>query len=85
MLCEAEIGEFEARTERSATVKIGYVTERPYRWVPEDEVFKNNAFFAAPNQFFDREKAADGYNYSPLVSGRSRAGTARIRQRTRPT
>jgi alkanesulfonate monooxygenase SsuD/methylene tetrahydromethanopterin reductase-like flavin-dependent oxidoreductase (luciferase family) len=44
-------------------MKIGYFTERPYRWVPEDEVFKNHAFFAVPNQLFDREKAADDYNY----------------------
>jgi alkanesulfonate monooxygenase SsuD/methylene tetrahydromethanopterin reductase-like flavin-dependent oxidoreductase (luciferase family) len=44
-------------------MKIGYFTERPYRWVPEDEVFKNHAFFAVSNKFFDREKAADDYNY----------------------
>jgi alkanesulfonate monooxygenase SsuD/methylene tetrahydromethanopterin reductase-like flavin-dependent oxidoreductase (luciferase family) len=44
-------------------MKIGYFTERPYRWVSEDEVFKNHAFFAVSNQLFDREKAADDYNY----------------------
>lgn len=44
-------------------MKIGYFTERPYRWVPEDEVFKNHAFFAVSNELFDREKAADDYNY----------------------
>ena len=44
-------------------MKIAYFTERPYRWVPEEEVFKNHAFFAVPNQYFDREKAADDYNY----------------------
>jgi len=42
---------------------IGYFTERPYRWVPEDEVLKNQGFFAVPNTYFDREKAADDYNY----------------------
>jgi alkanesulfonate monooxygenase SsuD/methylene tetrahydromethanopterin reductase-like flavin-dependent oxidoreductase (luciferase family) len=44
-------------------MKIAYFTERPYRWVPEDEVFKNHAFFAVSNQYFDREKAAADYNY----------------------
>lgn len=42
---------------------IGYFTERPYRWVPEDEVLKNEAFFAVPNTYFDREKASQDYNY----------------------
>jgi alkanesulfonate monooxygenase SsuD/methylene tetrahydromethanopterin reductase-like flavin-dependent oxidoreductase (luciferase family) len=42
---------------------IGYFTERPYRWVPEDEVLRNEAFFAVSNKYFDREKAADDYNY----------------------
>ncbi len=44
-------------------MKIAYFTERPYRWVPEDEVLKNKAFFAVSNKHFDREKAADDYNY----------------------
>ncbi len=44
-------------------MKIGYFTERPYRWVPEDEVLKNHAFFALSNSHFDRDKAADDYNY----------------------
>ncbi|MDO8435018.1 MAG: LLM class flavin-dependent oxidoreductase [Candidatus Binatus sp.] len=42
---------------------IGYFTERPYRWIPEDEVLRNHAYFAISNKFFDREKAADDYNY----------------------
>jgi alkanesulfonate monooxygenase SsuD/methylene tetrahydromethanopterin reductase-like flavin-dependent oxidoreductase (luciferase family) len=42
---------------------IGYFTERPYRWVPEEEVLRNEAFFAISNKYFDREKAADDYNY----------------------
>jgi alkanesulfonate monooxygenase SsuD/methylene tetrahydromethanopterin reductase-like flavin-dependent oxidoreductase (luciferase family) len=42
---------------------IGYFTERPYRWVPEEEVLRNEAFFAVSNKYFDREKAADDYNY----------------------
>jgi alkanesulfonate monooxygenase SsuD/methylene tetrahydromethanopterin reductase-like flavin-dependent oxidoreductase (luciferase family) len=44
-------------------MKIGYFTERPYRWVPEEEVFRNRAFFAVSNRFFDREKGAEDYNY----------------------
>jgi alkanesulfonate monooxygenase SsuD/methylene tetrahydromethanopterin reductase-like flavin-dependent oxidoreductase (luciferase family) len=44
-------------------MKIAYFTERPYRWVPEDEVFKNRAFFGVSNKYFDHEKAADDYNF----------------------
>jgi len=44
-------------------MKIGYFTERPYRWLPEEEILKNHAFFAVSNRFYDREKAADDYNY----------------------
>ena len=39
-------------------MKIGYFTERPYRWLPEDVIRKNHAFFAVSNSYFDREKAA---------------------------
>jgi len=44
-------------------VQIGYFTERPYRWLPEEEILKNRAFFAISNKFYDREKAADDYHY----------------------
>jgi alkanesulfonate monooxygenase SsuD/methylene tetrahydromethanopterin reductase-like flavin-dependent oxidoreductase (luciferase family) len=44
-------------------MQVGYFTERPYRWVPEEEVFRNHGYFAVSNKFFDREKAADDYNY----------------------
>jgi alkanesulfonate monooxygenase SsuD/methylene tetrahydromethanopterin reductase-like flavin-dependent oxidoreductase (luciferase family) len=44
-------------------MKIGYFTERPYRWLPEDVILKNHAYFAVSNSYFDREKAADDYNY----------------------
>ncbi|MGH7948931.1 MAG: LLM class flavin-dependent oxidoreductase [Candidatus Binataceae bacterium] len=44
-------------------MKIGYFTERPVRWLPEEEIMKNRAYFAVSNRFFDREKAADDYNY----------------------
>ena len=44
-------------------MQIGYFTERPYRWLPEELILKNRAFFAIPNEHFDREKAADDYNY----------------------
>ena len=39
-----------------------YFTERPYRDVAEDEVFKNQAFFGLSNKFFDREAGARLYN-----------------------
>ena len=42
---------------------IGYFTERPYRWVPENEVFRNRAFYGVSNRFFDPEKGAEDYNY----------------------
>ena len=44
-------------------MQLGYFTERPYRWVPEDEVLRNQAYFAVSNRFFDRQKGADDYNY----------------------
>ena len=44
-------------------MQIGYFTERPYRWLPEELILKNRAFFAISNKHFDREKAADDYNY----------------------
>ena len=42
---------------------FGYFTERPYRWVNEDEVLEHRGFFALPNSRFDRDKAADDYNF----------------------
>ncbi len=44
-------------------MKIGYFTERPYRSVPEDEVFKNRSFFGLSNKFFDPIKASADYRY----------------------
>jgi len=44
-------------------MQVGYFTERPYRWLPEEQILKNRAFFAISNRFFDREKAADDYQY----------------------
>jgi hypothetical protein len=44
-------------------MQIGYFTERPYRWLPEELILKNRAFFAVSNRYFDREKAADDYHY----------------------
>jgi alkanesulfonate monooxygenase SsuD/methylene tetrahydromethanopterin reductase-like flavin-dependent oxidoreductase (luciferase family) len=44
-------------------MQIVHFTERPYRWVPEDEILKNRAYFAVSNKFFDANKAADDYNY----------------------
>ncbi|MBV1906018.1 MAG: LLM class flavin-dependent oxidoreductase [Pseudomonadales bacterium] len=44
-------------------MKIAYFTERPYRWVDEEAVLKNKAFFAVSNENFDREKASADYNH----------------------
>ena len=39
-------------------MQLMYFTERPYRYVPEDEVIKHGGFFGLPNKFFDAEKGA---------------------------
>jgi alkanesulfonate monooxygenase SsuD/methylene tetrahydromethanopterin reductase-like flavin-dependent oxidoreductase (luciferase family) len=44
-------------------MKVGYFTERPYRWLPEELVLKNRGFFAISNQYYDREKASADYHY----------------------
>jgi alkanesulfonate monooxygenase SsuD/methylene tetrahydromethanopterin reductase-like flavin-dependent oxidoreductase (luciferase family) len=44
-------------------MQIAHFTERPVRWLPEEEVLKNRAYFAVSNRFFDSDKAADDYNY----------------------
>ena len=44
-------------------MQIGYFTERPYRWLPEEEILRNGAFFGISNKLYDREKAADDYHY----------------------
>ncbi len=44
-------------------MQVGYFTERPYRWVPEEEVFRNHGYFGVSNRFFDREKASADYHY----------------------
>ena len=42
---------------------IGHFTERPYRYLEEERVFDNGAFFAVSNKYFDRQKASEDYNY----------------------
>jgi alkanesulfonate monooxygenase SsuD/methylene tetrahydromethanopterin reductase-like flavin-dependent oxidoreductase (luciferase family) len=44
-------------------MQIAHFTERPVRWLPEEEVLKNRAYFAVSNRFFNPDKAADDYNY----------------------
>ena len=44
-------------------MQISYFTERPYRGLNEDEILKNKAYFAVSNALFDREQAANDYNY----------------------
>src|SRR5579884_1362035 len=49
--------EAEEAGENAAMILM-YFTERPYRYVPEDEVIKHGGFFGLPNKFFDPEKGA---------------------------
>ena len=44
-------------------MQISYFTERPYRGLNEDEILKNKGYFAVSNALFDREQAANDYNY----------------------
>jgi alkanesulfonate monooxygenase SsuD/methylene tetrahydromethanopterin reductase-like flavin-dependent oxidoreductase (luciferase family) len=44
-------------------MQIAHFTERPVRWLPEEEILKNRAYFAVSNRFFDHEHASDDYNY----------------------
>jgi alkanesulfonate monooxygenase SsuD/methylene tetrahydromethanopterin reductase-like flavin-dependent oxidoreductase (luciferase family) len=44
-------------------MQVGYFTERPYRWLDEDDVLRNQSFFALPNDRFDHVRAAEDYNY----------------------
>ncbi|NNL86380.1 MAG: LLM class flavin-dependent oxidoreductase [Myxococcales bacterium] len=44
-------------------MQLGYFTERPYRHLDEDIILRNRAFFGVSNDQFDREAAADDYNY----------------------
>ena len=44
-------------------MKLGYFTESPVRWVPEEVILKNGAHFAVSNSYFDRERASADYNY----------------------
>jgi alkanesulfonate monooxygenase SsuD/methylene tetrahydromethanopterin reductase-like flavin-dependent oxidoreductase (luciferase family) len=44
-------------------MKVGYFTERPVRWVPEEVILRNGAHFAVSNKYFDRERASADYNY----------------------
>ncbi len=44
-------------------MKVGYFTERPVRWLPEEVILKTGAHFGVSNKYFDAEKASDEYNY----------------------
>jgi len=37
-------------------MKVGYFTERPARWVPEEAILRNGGHFGVSNSYFDREK-----------------------------
>ena len=44
-------------------MQIAHFTERPMRYIPEEQVLQNRAFFGVSNKYFDAEKAAHDYNF----------------------
>ena len=44
-------------------MQIAHFTERPMRYVPEQPVLQNRAFFGVSNKYFDAEKSAHDYNF----------------------
>ena len=44
-------------------MQIAHFTERPVRYLPEEPVLQNRAFFGVSNSYVDREKSADDYNF----------------------
>jgi alkanesulfonate monooxygenase SsuD/methylene tetrahydromethanopterin reductase-like flavin-dependent oxidoreductase (luciferase family) len=44
-------------------VHIAYFTERPVRYLDEDDVLAHRAFFSLPNEHFDHRQAAEDYHY----------------------
>jgi alkanesulfonate monooxygenase SsuD/methylene tetrahydromethanopterin reductase-like flavin-dependent oxidoreductase (luciferase family) len=44
-------------------MQIAHFTERPMRYIPEEPVMQNRAFFGVSNKYFDAEKSAHDYNF----------------------
>ncbi len=44
-------------------MKIGFFSQRPVRWVPEEVIIKNGAHFGVSNKYYNSEIAANEYNY----------------------
>ena len=44
-------------------MQIAHFTERPVRYIPEEPVLENRAFFGVSNKYIDRDKSADDYNF----------------------
>lgn len=44
-------------------MQIAHFTERPVRYIPEEPILENRAFFGVSNKYIDRDKSADDYNY----------------------
>ena len=44
-------------------MQIAHFTERPVRYLAEEPVLENRAFFGVSNKYYDRAKAADDYNF----------------------
>ncbi len=44
-------------------MQIAHFTERPVRYIAEEPILQNRAFFGVSNKYFDREKSAHDYNF----------------------
>ena len=44
-------------------MQIAHFTERPVRYLAEEPVLENRAFFGVSNKYYDRKKAAHDYNF----------------------
>ncbi len=44
-------------------MQIAHFTERPVRYLAEEPVLENRAFFGVSNKYYDRAKASDDYNF----------------------
>lgn len=43
-------------------MQFNYITERGYRGLTEEQIYKNGAYFALPNSAFDAQQASNDYN-----------------------
>lgn len=73
-----------ATTERSHPTILMYFTERPYRYVPEDEVIKHGGFFGLTNKFLDAEKGTNISMKQSLLKRRASRPSCSMSTMARP-